>query len=276
MEVPAGGRATVEFQPLDVPYGLSRCAIRIDSADGFPADDSSIFSVKRSDPERVLFVHQPGDQRSALYFGAALAATSQAVVHAAVDRQRKDQRCRSLEIRLRRALRRDALPSIFENALTQYVRGGGNVLIAAGTSAAHHARIPMLWRHYVPPTRIPTRATAMAGVGQTDLTYPVMKRMPPVGADLKIYYATTWWIQSQARVIVRLTDQTPLLDRKADRRRARAACLLRAFDNLTNDLPVRPAFVPFVDRAARYLSGNDSLAAAGWWTPTLCERLPAH
>ncbi len=36
-----------------------------------------------------------------------------------------------------------ALPSIFENALLRYVRGGGSVLIAAGTSAAHHARIPI-------------------------------------------------------------------------------------------------------------------------------------
>jgi hypothetical protein len=36
-----------------------------------------------------------------------------------------------------------ALPSIFENALLQYVRGGGSVLIAAGTSAAHRARIPI-------------------------------------------------------------------------------------------------------------------------------------
>ncbi len=36
-----------------------------------------------------------------------------------------------------------ALPSIFENALLQYVRKGGSVLIATGTSAAHHARIPI-------------------------------------------------------------------------------------------------------------------------------------
>ena len=72
--VPANGRATVEFAPLDVPYGLSRCAIRIDAEDGFPADDSSVFSVRRSDPERVLFVHQENDRRSAIYFGAALAA----------------------------------------------------------------------------------------------------------------------------------------------------------------------------------------------------------
>src|SRR5271156_6713554 len=55
VDVPADGRATVDFQPLDVPYGINRCAITIDSADAFPADDTSVFAVKRSDPERVLF-----------------------------------------------------------------------------------------------------------------------------------------------------------------------------------------------------------------------------
>ena len=33
-------------------------------------------------------------------------------------------------------------------------------------------------------------------------------------------------------------------------------------DNLTNDLPIRPAFVPFVDRAARFLSGNDNVSGS--------------
>ena len=78
VEIPPDGRATVEFVPLDVPYGLNHCAIRIDSADGFPADDISVFAVKRSDPERVLFVHQASDTRSAVYFSAALAAATQA------------------------------------------------------------------------------------------------------------------------------------------------------------------------------------------------------
>ena len=78
VDVPANGRATVVFEGLDVPYGESRCAVRIDAADGFPNDDASWFAVKRADPERVLFVHQAADSRSPLYFGAALAAAAQA------------------------------------------------------------------------------------------------------------------------------------------------------------------------------------------------------
>ena len=52
MAVPANGKATVEFPALEVPYGFSRCEVRIDSADGFPADDLRRFAVQRSDPQK--------------------------------------------------------------------------------------------------------------------------------------------------------------------------------------------------------------------------------
>src|SRR6185437_1378917 len=45
VDVPASGRATVEFQSLDVPYGFTKCEVRIDSADALPADDASLFAV---------------------------------------------------------------------------------------------------------------------------------------------------------------------------------------------------------------------------------------
>jgi hypothetical protein len=49
--VPAGGRASVDFQALEVPYGFNRCEVRIDAADAFPADDVRRFAVERSDPQ---------------------------------------------------------------------------------------------------------------------------------------------------------------------------------------------------------------------------------
>src|ERR1700733_430755 len=46
--VPANGRGTVDFPALEVPYGFSRCEVKIDD-DGFPADDLRRFAVQRSD-----------------------------------------------------------------------------------------------------------------------------------------------------------------------------------------------------------------------------------
>ena len=75
--VPANGRATVDFPALEVPYGFSRCEVKIDSADGFPADDLRRFAVERSDPQKALLIHNYGDNRSPLYVGAALSAAAQ-------------------------------------------------------------------------------------------------------------------------------------------------------------------------------------------------------
>ena len=257
VQIPQDGRATVEFQPLEVPYGLNHCEVRIDSADNFPADDVSVFAVKRADPERVLFVHQARDTRSPVYFGAALAAANQAsFILRSIDSDRSADvdPSKYAFVVLSDAI---ALPSIFENALSQYVRRGGSVLIAAGTSAAHHARIPIFGG---------TSADAhsyshdgYATVGENDLTHPVMNDASG-WSDLKIYYAAAV-NPDQARVIARLADHTPLL---MEKQIGEGHVLLFAsgLDNLTNDLPVRPAFVPFVDRAARYLSGSGAIGGS--------------
>ena len=77
VDVPANGRVTVEFPLLSMGYGFNRCEVRVDTQDAFPRDDASLFAVRRSDPERVLFIHANGDSRSQLYFGAALGAAAQ-------------------------------------------------------------------------------------------------------------------------------------------------------------------------------------------------------
>ena len=257
VDIPANGRATVEFPSLDVPYGLNHCAVKIDSADGFPADDVSVFSVKRADPERVLFVHQANDLRSPLYFGAALAAASQAYFTLqSIDSEKSTDidPSKYAFVVLSDAV---ALPSIFENALTRYVRGGGSVLIATGTSAAHHARIPIFGGTTSDAHSYSRDGSAL--IGQTDLTHPVMNDAAG-WTDLKIYYVAGVDANG-ARVIVRLTDQTPLLMEKQIGE-GHVLLLASGFDNLTNDLPVRPAFVAFVDRTARYLAGSDSISGS--------------
>src|SRR6185437_9697982 len=64
-----------------------------------------------------------------------------------------------------------------------------------------------------------------------------------------------------ARVAAWLTDGTPLL---LDKQIGEGHVLLLAtgLDNLTNDLPLHPVFVAFVDRASRYLAGTERLSGA--------------
>ena len=143
LDVPADGRATVEFDGLDVPYGESKCAVRIDSADGFANDDVSWFAVKRADPERVLFVHRGDDARSPLYFGAALAAAAQAsfVLQPITPEQTSDIDPAKYAFVVLSDV--PAVPSILEHTLERNVADGGSVLVATGMSESHRGAIPV-------------------------------------------------------------------------------------------------------------------------------------
>ncbi len=272
VNIPANGRATVEFKTLNVAYGFNRCAVRIDGGDAFPADDETVFTVRRSDPERVLFVHASGDTRSALYFGAALGAVAQSsYVLQSVDQEQSTDLDPSkfAFVVLADSL---TLPTIFEHALDAYVAKGGDVLVALGTSAARGARIP-LWGGQVQDARDYAREHARnythngdgISVGQVDFSYPALAQQQP-GHDnggwpeVKVDYAAQV-DAAGARVAARLTDGTPLL---LDKQIGEGHILLLAsgLDNLTNDLPLHPVFVVFVDHAARYLSGTERLSGS--------------
>ena len=264
VDVPTNGRATVEFAPLDVSYGFNRCEVRIDDADLFPADDASVFAVRRSDPARVLFVHTAGETRSALYFGAALdaAAHPSFVLQSVAADQAIDLDPEKFAfVVLSDAT---ALPSLLEHALQAYVAKGGSVLIALGPSAAHRERIP-LWSGGAGLAHDYRRTGGPASVGQVDFGYPGLAQAQP-GRDnggwaaVKVLYAVPV-DPGQARVVARLQDNTPLLmERQIGE--GRVVLLATGLDNLTNDLPLHPVFVAFVDRTARYLSGDEQLSGS--------------
>ena len=64
-----------------------------------------------------------------------------------------------------------------------------------------------------------------------------------------------------ARVAAKLSDGTPLLLDKSIGE-GHVVVFTTGFDNLTNDLPLHPVFVAFIDRTARYLSGTERLSGS--------------
>src|SRR5579862_8036077 len=257
--VPANGRATVEFPALEVPYGFSRCEIKIDSGDGFPADDLRRFAIERSDPQKALLIHNYGDTRSQFYVGAALSAAAQSAftlesinVTEAADRKPSNYAFIILSDI-------NTVPSLLENSLTQYVRSGGSLFIAAGTSAGARSQIPIFGAHIAATrdySRVPDR---YMGVGSSDASYPAVARAGG-WPGVKFFYALAVE-PGDSRVIVRLGDQTPLLLEKRIGE-GRVMLLTSGLDNLTNDFPLAPAFVPFIEQTARYLAGSERQGGA--------------
>ncbi len=259
VDVPADGRATVVFEGLDVPYGESRCAVRIDGADGFPNDDQSWFAVKRADPERVLFVHRGDDNRSPLYFGAALGAAAEAqfVLQPITPEEASDIDPTKYAFVVLSDV--PQIPSILENTLIRNVQVGGNVLIATGLAESHRDEIPV-WGGNIRDGHFYTQAgEGYATVSEMDGAHPALKSANG-WQGTKIFYAAQVDTGS-ARVAAKLGDGTPLL---MDKQMGEGHVLLFAsgLDNVANDLPLSPAFVAFVDETAKYLSGEERVSGA--------------
>lgn len=257
--VGANARATVEFLGLDVPYGTARCEVRIDGGDALEADDRAVFAVERSDPRKVLVVHEARDTRSPFFLRSALAAAAEAAF--SLDAVPSEQAGNLDPARFAFVVLSDvlSLPPRFEEALKKYVRAGGSVLIAAGPSIARHGTIPVLDAK-VDEGRYYSRAgERFAIVGESDPMHPAMRRAGR-WEGAKFYYALR--IEpGEARVAARLNDQTPLLvDRKIGE--GRVLFYASTFDNVANDFPQQPAFVAFIDQTARYLAGVEDRTAS--------------
>jgi hypothetical protein len=254
VEVPANGRASVEFPALEAPYGFSRCEVRIDSADTLAADDVHRFAVERSDPQKALLIHNYGDSRSPFYFSAALAAAAQSAftlesisVNEAADRKASNYAFIVLSDV-------NSLSSILENALTEYVRTGGSLFITAGTSTGARTQIP-IFNGKIRETRDYSRISdRFVTVGSSDASYASIAKADGL-EGVKFYYALDV-DPGDARVVARLSDQTPLLMEKRIGE-GRVVLFTSGMDNLTNDLPLHASFVPFIEQTARYLAGSE-------------------
>jgi hypothetical protein len=254
VEVPENGRATVEFLSLEVPYGRNRGEVRIDSADALAADDVFYFSVERTDPRHALFVHEGENSRDLLYFKAALEASGQSAFE--MDPATPDQTANLSPAKYAFVALSDvgALPLAFENQLREYVRGGGSVLVSLGHMSVARARVP------VTDDRI-EEARYAGREGERFQTAVWLDRSHPSilkddrWDDVKFYQAIRV-APGDARVVVRLSDQTPLL---MDHQVGEGHILVFAstFDNVANDFPLHASFVPFIQQTARYLGRLD-------------------
>jgi hypothetical protein len=259
IKVPASGRASVVFAGPNIPYGLVRGTVQIDNADALSADDRYDFVIQRSERVHGLFVHQGSDQASGLYFHSALQAAADAAV--VLDEVTTEQlRSRDLSSYAFVVLSDLAnLAPAEEERLTQWVKGGGRLLISAGTAAAQQKRVPVFAARISGSHDYTRDDTRFAAVAAVDEAYA------PAGTlagwqGIRFFYVTRV-DASASQVGLRLADQNPLLLEKT-LGQGRVLLFTSGFDRLTSDLPLHPQFVAFVDRLANYLSGRTLRSSA--------------
>ncbi len=255
VEVPEGGRAAAEFLSLEVPYGRNKGEVRIDPADSLPADDVFYFSVERADPKKALFVQDAPGSRGLLYFKAALDAAGQSAFE--IDPVTVDQAANLNPSRYAFVVLNDiaSVPPSFENALREYVRGGGGVLIALGVKSAQTGKVPVSGEAIAGGRYSGRETDLFQAVASLDSSHPAVLK-DNRWEDVKFFH-TVRVTPSASRVVARLSDQSPLL-LDAQIGEGHVMVFGSTFNNIENDFPIHASFVPFIDQTARYLGRLDA------------------
>ena len=259
VDIPANGRATVEFLALDSPYGFHKGEIRIEPGDQLRQDDRFDFAVERTDPRRVLFLHAAGDTRGVLYYRTALESSSESgfvLEPVAVDQAANQSLSKYAFVVLSDV---GSLPSGLDERLRSYVNGGGAMLVALGPASTSLARIPLFNQPILESRYFSREGERFQTVGSVDPEHPAVRRTNKLEGVQ--FFQAIRVDPGNSRVIARLTDQTPLLMEKQSGE-GRVLVFASTFDNISNDFPLHSSFLPFVEQTARYLSGEQERAAS--------------
>jgi hypothetical protein len=254
--LPASGRAKVEFQGLPAGYGFNRCSVRIAAPDALTSDNEFLFGVERTDPRKVLVLEGPRAERSRAYLRAALEASAGASF--ALETRPVSAGAGDGFDRYAFVLLNDPPPlnPAFETSLRRYVEAGGALAVTLGASAG--SRLPVTGATGGALRTASRAAERFFTASTVDALHPILEAAPR-WESVRFYQAALLPGDS-LRVLLRLNDGAPLLAEQKQGE-GRIVWFASTFDNVANDLPLRPVFVPFLEGLARYLAGEEVRAA---------------
>lgn len=144
-----------------------------------------------------------------------------------------------------------------EQALNDFLQGGGNILAFSGERAAAMEVLP-LTGHRHSSSSVRTRADEFLSIGQIDVRHPALAQTEG-WPSVNVTRSMPLDVQDGDDVLIRLENNEPyLIERRVGV--GRLLLLTGNLDNRWSDLPVRPVFVSFIIEAARYLSGINEIA----------------
>ncbi|MSV34543.1 MAG: VWA domain-containing protein [Bryobacterales bacterium] len=253
VDVPANGRAQVEFAGLDAPYGFSKGEVHIDAADALAGDDRFIFSVERGDPRKVLLIDDGRRPRAELYLSAALDASGDGGFQ--LEPMRAAVATGANLANYAFAILNDVsnVPAPLESSLQRYVNAGGSLLVVLGPGAAVLPRVPVLDETIQKSTYAGREGERFLTVTDIDAGHPALRSVDRFNA-VKFYQAIRV-TATKSRVLAKLNDATPLvLERSIGE--GKVLAFASTFDAISNDLPIHASWVPFIAQAALYLGGG--------------------
>jgi len=253
VDVPENGRAQAEFLTLDAPYGFSKGEVRIDASDSLPGDDHYFFSVERTDPRKVLFIDDGRKPRAQFYFRSAIDSTGDGAFQ--VDAQTAESAALANLSNYAFVVLSDVgtIPSALTSSLDHYVKGGGSVLVALGPASAVQPRVPVLDEAVQSSNYAGREGDRFLSVTDIDQGHPALRSVDRFSAVK--FYQTVRVNPMKSQVLAKLNDGSPLVMERSIGE-GKVLAFASTFDNVSNDLPLHPAWVPFISQSALYLGGG--------------------
>jgi hypothetical protein len=253
VDIPANGRARVEFVGLDASYGLNKGEVKIEGGDSLDADNHFYFGFERSEPRKILFAHDSRQARALTYYKAALDAAGDTPF--TVEAVPCDLTAGQAPSKYAFVVIADCpgLPPPFEQSLKEFVQQGGSVMLTLGPSSLSRERVPVA-NLAVEGSRYAGRdAERFLSASRVDGGHPVTRTTDSF-EGVRFYQSVHLKADSPSRVIARLSDGSPLLV-ETPIGEGRVLTFASTIDNIANDFPLHPNFVPFIERSASYLGG---------------------
>lgn len=251
IDIPENGRATVEFTGLEGPYGWLRGEVAITDPDALLEDNTFFFTVERADPRRVLYIDETRNNRAALYFKTALESSAQAFFVLDEKGPRESEALNFSNYAF--VVLNDPGQGFLalEPKLKAYVESGGALFITTGAQSASLRSLPVAGLK-TDGTRFASKGSVrFFAAANVDPTFPSLRRTGRF-EGVRFFQAVNIEAPKGTFVAARLDDGAPLLIEKKVGE-GRVLIFASTFDNVTNDLPVKPSFVPFIEQTAAYL-----------------------
>jgi Mg-chelatase subunit ChlD len=253
LEVEANSSASVTFDPVTVAGTSVRGSVRSGN-DALATDNVFHFVVSPAQPVRVIVLDRGGTGGGALYLTRALAigdAPRFESVAREPDALSDDDLRRASVVMLNDIV----VPASLTRRLHRFVEGGGGLFVAVGSRATWSQDVDLLPAVLQAPVDR-TRGDA-ARIGALEYGHPVFEpfRAPRSGdfAAARIYGYRTVMPAADAQVLARFDGGAPaLLERRVGS--GRVLLWTSTLDLSWNDFPLKPVYLPFVHRAARYLA----------------------
>ena len=251
------GPVVLRFTDLQYEEGDNRVQVRLSTDDDLAADNESFHVVVNEPPASVPLITLNRGGLPVTYLSAALESNSaQSYDVEPMVIGEFDSRILG---RHRWALIDDigSIDATLEDALTDYLQSGGNLLAFAGERAASATTLPVSG-HQLSGASVGIDPNEFLSPGQIDTGHPVLSQTEG-WHTVNISRSVPIEEQTDDQVLIRLDNNEPfLIERRIGA--GRLLLVLNGLDNRWNDMPVRPVFVSFVIEAASYLSGASEIA----------------